>query len=114
MTTSPTPAPKRSATTTRLRVGSLSNSIGCTSRNRTPSRSGDFFVDQTVPTTLPRNIKLALSDTISRDRLTPPRGHARERRAQLLFKLTVVAPFQNDPEQYIVRETPLVVAQQRP
>src|SRR2546423_14813709 len=56
MTVSPTPAPRRSATTTMLRVGSLSNSIGCTIRNRTPSRSGDFFVDQTVPTTLARNI----------------------------------------------------------
>src|SRR5947209_8566291 len=56
MTTSPMPAPSRSATTTMLRVGSLSNSIGCTSKNRTPSRSGDFFVDQTVPTTLPKNI----------------------------------------------------------
>src|SRR5437868_11474542 len=40
-----------------LRVGSLSRSIGWTTKKRTPSRSGVFFVDQTVPMTLPRNIK---------------------------------------------------------
>src|ERR1043165_6381869 len=52
------PAPSRSATTTMLRVGSLSRSIGWTIKKRTPSRSGVFFVDQTVPTTLPRNIRV--------------------------------------------------------
>src|SRR5437588_377707 len=52
------PAPKRSATTTMLRVGSLSRSIGWTIKNLTPSRSGVFFVDQTVPTTFPRNIRV--------------------------------------------------------
>src|SRR5205085_8986306 len=52
------PAPRRSATTTMLRVGSLSRSIGWTIKNLTPSRSGVFFVDQTVPTTFPRNIRV--------------------------------------------------------
>src|ERR1041385_3743631 len=56
ITISPVPAPSRSATTTMLRVGSLSRSYGCTIKNLTPSRSDVFFVDQTVPTTFPKNI----------------------------------------------------------
>src|SRR5207248_659241 len=62
MTVSPVPAPSRSATTTIFFVGSLLRSYGCTTRKRTPSRSGDFFVDQTVPMTLPRNIKTCTWD----------------------------------------------------
>src|SRR6266496_4900279 len=58
MTVSPGPAPRRSATTTTFFVGCLSRSYGCTIRKRTPSRSGVFLVDQTVPMTLPKNIKL--------------------------------------------------------
>src|SRR5215203_488517 len=58
ITISPVPAPSRSATTTMLRVGSLSRSYGCTIKNFTPSRSGVFFVDQTVPTTFARNIRV--------------------------------------------------------
>src|SRR4030095_11234795 len=58
MTISPVPAPSRSATTTMLRVGSLSRSYGWTIKNLTPSRSGVFLVDQTVPTTLAKNIGL--------------------------------------------------------
>src|SRR5205085_9236677 len=50
------PAPSLSATTTMFRVGSLSRSIGWTIKNLTPSRSGVFFVDQTVPTTFAKNI----------------------------------------------------------
>src|SRR5580765_3532900 len=57
ITVSPVPAPRRSATTTTFLVGSLSMSNGCTIRKRTPSRSGVFLVDQTVPMTLPRNIQ---------------------------------------------------------
>src|ERR1043165_9854538 len=45
-----------------LRVGSLSRSYGWTIKNLTPSRSGVFFVDQTVPTTLARNIKAVSTD----------------------------------------------------
>src|SRR6266852_2421094 len=56
ITVSPVPAPRRSATTTTLLVGCLSRSNGCTTRNRTPSRSGVFLVDQTVPMTLPKNM----------------------------------------------------------
>src|SRR5688500_15934668 len=58
ITISPVPAPSRSATTTMLRVGSLSRSYGCTIKTLTPSRSGVFFVDQTVPTTFPKNIRI--------------------------------------------------------
>src|SRR5713226_2337284 len=60
ITVSPVPAPRRSATTTTFLVGCLSRSNGCTTRKRTPSRSGVFFVDQTVPMTFPRNIKTVL------------------------------------------------------
>src|ERR1044071_19206 len=60
ITISPVPAPSRSATTTMLRVGSLSRSYGWTIKNLTPSRSGVFFVDQTVPTTFPKNIRVNL------------------------------------------------------
>src|SRR6266852_9882291 len=56
ITVSPVPAPRRSATTTTFFVGCLSRSYGCTIRKRTPSRSGVFLVDHTVPMTLPRNI----------------------------------------------------------
>src|SRR5207244_10063745 len=58
ITVSPGPAPKRSATTTTLVVGCLSRSYGCTMRKRTPSRSGVFFVDQTVPMTFPKNMSV--------------------------------------------------------
>ncbi len=57
ITISPVPAPRRSATTTIFRVGSLSKSYGWTIKNLIPSRSGVFLVDQTVPTTFARNIK---------------------------------------------------------
>src|SRR5262245_66462279 len=56
MTVSPAPSPRRSTTTTTFFVGSWSRSYGCTIRKRTPSRSGDFLVDQTVPITLPKNM----------------------------------------------------------
>src|SRR5229473_784578 len=59
ITVSPVPAPRRSATTTTLLFGCLSRSNGCTTKKRTPSRSGVFLVDQTVPMTLPRNMSVS-------------------------------------------------------
>src|SRR5882724_8084948 len=84
ITVSPVPAPRRSATTTTFLVGCLSRSNGCTTRKRTPSRSGVFLVDQTVPMTLPKNILVSnLSEYFRRVADVARRGRNNRARANV-------------------------------
>src|SRR5215216_4067746 len=96
-----------------LFVGSLSSSIGCTIKKRTPSRSGDFFVDQTVPTTLPKNIWLR-SAPRSSSGCQPLCRQPCEHFVQRLSETGIIRLLQNDSDEQVVGISLRVVAQQRP